>query len=121
MAVVGLTACASLQPSPSSLPVKTVGAESGKVFSTRAFESQERLYVAGQAKPHRFRTATHIDVQLIAADGRIVVETMDEIEPVNPRTRHARGGKVAYVVSFPIHEARQAKWIRVIFHDERHS
>ena len=121
MALVGLTACASLQNSPSSLPVKTVGAESGKVFSARAFESAERLYIAGQAKPHRFRTATHIDVQLIAADGRTVSEKMDEIEPVNPRTRHTRGGQVAYVVSFPIHEARQAKWIRVSFHDERHS
>jgi len=121
VAIIGLTACASLQSSPSSLPLATVGDQDGKIFSARVTETANRLYVAGQAKPHRLRTSTHVDVQLLDAQGRVIAEKSDTVEPVNPRTRHARGGKVAYVISFSKAEAQSAKSVRVIYHDESHS
>lgn len=122
IATLALSACASI-PTSSKLPVKTVSTGSGAIVSARTFESADRLYVSGQVKPHRLNPSihAHVDIQLIDVHGKVIAEKRDDIDAVNPLSYRARNGKSAYVASFPIGEVRQAKWIRVIYHDERHS
>lgn len=123
--ISSLAACASsggwLKQKNSALPLEAAPANSGEVVSFRAFETDERLYVAGSAKPFRFRTGTHVDVQLLDRQGQVIAERRDDIVPAHPRTAHGRGGRYSYVASFPLDVARNAAKVRIVCHAEHHS
>lgn len=122
-----LAGCASLgnhfSNGSSPLPFETVHAAHGEIASTRAFETDEKLYVAGSVRKfhgHHIPPDAHVDVALIGRDGRVIAEAHDEIDPRHPQHEQARGGRYAYVASFPLAQARQAAHIRVTYHLERH-
>ncbi|HEY5707230.1 MAG TPA: hypothetical protein VIS96_16850 [Terrimicrobiaceae bacterium] len=124
-AVASLSACASsswIKQAHSVLPIEAVDFGSGTIRSFRAHETSDRLYVAGHAKPHRLTRPTHVDIQLIAADGRIVAEKIDDLDsPQHPRSASGRREHQFYVASFPLNEARQAVKIRIVDHGDAHS
>jgi hypothetical protein len=119
-----LSACASLdsyfRQADSSLPIEAIHSGVGQVMSFRAFETSDRLYVAGAVKGRFINPSTHVDVQLIDGSGRVVAEKQDDIDLAHPRTAHGRHGRHSYVASFPLSEARQAAKIRVTYHNESH-
>lgn len=107
----------------SPLPIEVFHAAHGEIASGRAFEAGGKLYVTGSMRKHAGRHIAphaHVDIQLIAGNGRVIAERHDEIEPAHPRHEQARGGHYAYVASFPAAQARQAAKIRVSYHLERH-
>lgn len=119
-----LSACASsalVRRENSPLPIESVPSGSGSITSSRAHETPDRLYVAGQANPHQTMRPAHVDIQLIGADGRVLAEKTDDLNsPRHPRGTQARSGRRSYVASFPANEARQAVKIRVTYHSEIH-
>jgi hypothetical protein len=68
-AMTAVSACASLgsffKQADSSLPIEVVHAGSGRITSFRTYETSDRLYVAGSARPFFLKRTTHMDVQLI--------------------------------------------------------
>jgi hypothetical protein len=121
-AVFGFTACASVssffKSADSSLPIETVDASSGQIVSARAFETSDRLYVAGQMQKlfgYTVPPAAHVDIQLINGDRGIIAEKQDSIREVSPREQNARNRLYSYVASFPLEIARQATSIRVTY------
>lgn len=120
-----LAGCATSSPSPqktvSSLPVETRSTAPGSVISSRAYQSGGKLYVSGSARKHPLSSGGHVDVQLIGADGEVIAEKQDDINPQHPRSGGGRRHSSAYVASFPLSVAGDAAKIRVIFHDGSHS
>lgn len=123
-----MTACSStggiFKQSASTLPIETVDATGGQIASTRAFETQDRLYVAGSMKKglgSHIPPAAHVDVRLVDHAGRVLAEKQDNIDPSHPRLSNARSGRYSYVASFPISEARQASRVVVQYHLKGHS
>ena len=119
------TGCTSLdtwfKQADSPLPIEVQHRGHGKVLSFRAHETSERLYVSGTAKNYDASAITHLDVQLLGADGRVLVEKQDDLDGVpQPRITRNQSGSISYVASFPLSEARQAVKIRVIYHSEKH-
>lgn len=132
--VVGLatiTGCAStdgfFRKADSPLPIKTLDATGGEIASTRAFETSDRLYVAGSMRRsigHRPPAGAHVDIQLLDKNGHILAEKQDEIDsPAHPRTAGGRSHRYrsSYVASFPLDLARQAASIRVSYHPKSHT
>ena len=129
--VITLGACASFgslfRQSDSPLPIDAQSSLGGQIVSTRAFETQERLYVSGSMKKgfgSHIPPAADVDVRLIDASGRVIAEKQDDIDPGHPRLSSGRSGRYSYVVSFPISEARQASKIEVQYdrsHKKGHS
>lgn len=123
--IASLSACASnswTKQADSTLPIEVTHSGSGSIMSFRAFETADRLYVAGSAKTHQLMRPTHVDVQLLASDGQVVAEQADDLDsPRHPRTAGGFNRSQSYVASFPISEARRAKRIRVIYHGSAHS
>ena len=125
-ALMSLSACASsdfFTNNPSPLPLEAIDGTHGDIASTRAFETDDRLYVTGHMKKPRGRhipTSAHVDVQLIGENGHVLAEKQHDIEPVHPRTFRAQTGRYSYVASFPLEQARQASKIRVSYHLESH-
>ncbi len=130
-ALASFTGCASidgfLRKADSPLPIETLDATGGKIASTRAFETSDRLYVAGSMRRsigHRPPVGAHVDIQLLDKNGNVLAEKQDEINShVHPR---AAGGlnhrlKSSYVASFPLDLARQAASIRVSYHPKSHA
>jgi hypothetical protein len=124
-AMMAVSGCASLnsffKQANSSLPMEVVHAGSGRIVSFHAYETSDRLYVAGSAKPFYLKSTTHVDVQLIGPSGNVIAEERDDIDPAHPRTARSRSGHHSYVASFPLSEARNAAKIRVIYHGDAHS
>jgi hypothetical protein len=124
-AIASLSACASsswTKQADSTLPIEAIHSGSGAIMSFRAHETSDRLYVAGSAKPHQLIRPTHVDIQLVGSDGRVLAEKTDDLDsPTHPRTARGRSGSQSYVASFPLSEARQAAKIRVIYHGDAHS
>lgn len=111
----------SRQPSP--LPVETVHASSGNIGSVRAWESGGLLHVSGHVRKAHGRSlhyAAHVDIQLVAADGRLLASRRDAIDPAHPLSTASRTGRYSYTASFPLDLARQAAHIRVIYHPAVH-
>lgn len=131
LALFGTTAlvmasCASVgsffKQADSPLPVEAIDTTGGKIASTRAFETQDRLYVSGSMKKgfgSHIPPAAHVDVWLVDRSGRVVAQKQDDIDPGHPKSSSARTGRYSYVVSFPLSEARQASKI-VVQYDQSH-
>jgi hypothetical protein len=125
--MTGMNACASVSSffptTDSPLPIETLHATGGEIASARAFETSDRLYVAGSMRKrigyHALSTA-HVDVQLLDAQGRVLAEKQDDIDHAHPRTASGRIGNSTYVASFPLELARQAASIRVSYHLKSH-
>lgn len=126
--LVAISACTSsnsfLRKADSSLPIQIVDSNGGKIASSRAFESSDRLYVAGSLRRSlgsHIPTTAHIDVELISASGRVIAEKQDNVTSVNhPRTATGRSRRHSYVASFPLETAREATSIRVTYHPALH-
>lgn len=120
-----LSACGSLdsyiRQADSSLPIQAIHSGTGQVMSFRAFETADRLYVAGATKGRFLNPSAHVDIQLIGNNGQIIAQEQDDIDLAHPRTTRGRHGPQSYVASFPLSEARQASRIRVTYHNESHS
>ena len=119
--VAVLSACASLdsyfRQADSSLPIEAIHSGTGQVMSFRAFETSDRLYVAGTVRGF-INPYTHVDIQLIDDSEQVIAEKQDDIDLAHPRTAHGRHGRHSYVASFPLSEARQAAKIRVTYYSE---
>jgi hypothetical protein len=125
--LVSVTSCAStgslFRQADSTLPMQTFDSTGGEMANTRAFETSDRLYVAGGLnKRIGIPTAAHVDVQLVDANGKIIAEKQDDIAlPYrHPRTSANRFRRPTYVASFPLSEARQASKIIVRYHRVPH-
>lgn len=120
-----LSACGSLdsyiRQADSALPIDAIHSGTGRVMSFRAFETADRLYVAGTTKGRFRNPSAHVDIQLIGKNGQIIAQEQDDIDFAHPRTTQGRHGRQSYVASFPLSEARQASKIRVTYHSESHS
>lgn len=124
-----ITGCASsggfFRNADSPLPIKTLDATGGQIASTRAFETSDRLYVAGsmrRSSGHQPPLAAHVDIQLVDEGGRILAEKQDDIDSSgHPRTASGRSRASSYVASFPLDLARQAGSIRVSYHLAQHA
>jgi hypothetical protein len=108
-AVFGFTACASVssfsRSADSLLPIETVDASSGRIVSARAFETSDKLYVAGEMQKlfgYNIPPAAHVDIQLINGDRGIIAEKQDSIREISPREQNARNRLYSYVASFPL-------------------
>lgn len=126
--LAGFPACAALnslfKTADSPLPVESVHSPSGQIASVRAFESSDKLYVAGSTQRttgYAIHYATHVDIELIGRDGRVLAEKEDDIDAVSPRQERTRQARYSYVASFPLSEARQAAKIRVAYHSAKHA
>jgi len=123
---VVLASCASVgsffKQADSPLPIETIDSTGGEIASTRAFETEDRLFVSGSMKKAMGRQippAAHVDVRLVDRSGRVVAQKQDDIDPGHPRLSSGRTGRYSYVVSFPLSEARQASKI-VVQYDQSH-
>jgi len=126
-AMTAMTACASVssffRTADSPLPIETLNATGGEIANTRAFETSDRLYVAGSMKKrigYHALSSAHVDVQLLDAQGRVLAGKQDDIDHAHPRTARGRIGRSTYVASFPLELARQAASIRVSYHLKPH-
>ena len=128
VALAAFPACAALKSvfktADSPLPVERVHSPSGRIASVRAFESRDKLYVAGSMQRttgYAIHYAAHVDIELIGRDGQVVAEKEDDIDAVSPRQERARQARYSYVASFPLSEAHQAVKIRVAYHSAKHA
>lgn len=125
IAMMALTSCASLdtwiKQADSPLPIEVQHSGSGQIMSFKAYETSDRLYVSGSAKRYPLSNTAHVDVQLVAANGVVIAEKKDDINPVHPRPGGGKRFTDSYVASFPLSEARTAAKIRVIYHSGKHS
>jgi hypothetical protein len=129
--LASITGCAStngfFHNADSPLLIKTLDAIGGEIVSTRAFETTNRLYVAGSMRRSiglRAPLGAHVDIQLLDKNGHILAEKQDEIDsPAHPRAAGGRSHRhrSSYVASFPLDLARQAASIRVSYHPEQHA
>ena len=126
--LAALTACASVnsffKTTDSTLPTETLDSTGGEVSSARAYESADRLYVSGHIKKSLGRHipyAAHVDVQLVDKMGRVIAEKQDDIDPPRPKSFAAMTGRISYVASFPLSDARQATKITVRYHLDGHT
>ncbi len=125
-ALMSLSACASIDfftTNPSPLPLEAVDAAPGSSFSTRAFETENSLFVTGHMHKQRgshIPTPAHVDVQLIGKDGGVLAEELIDIDPVHPRSSRAMTGRQSFVARFPIDQARKASKVRVKYHLKSH-
>jgi hypothetical protein len=119
-----LSACGSLDShirrADSPLPIEAIHSGTGQVVSFRAFETIDRLYVAGTTRGRFLNPYAHVDIQLIGNNGQIIEQEQDDIDLAHPRTARGRHGLRPYVASFPLSEARKATRIRVTYHNESH-
>ncbi|HEY5741350.1 MAG TPA: hypothetical protein VIS99_02310, partial [Terrimicrobiaceae bacterium] len=107
----------------SPLSIESIHAPSGHIASARAFESGDKLYVAGSMRRtigYAIHYAAHVDVQLIGQEGQVLAERQDDIDAVSPRQERGRSGHYSYVASFPLTKARHAAKIRVTYHAATH-
>lgn len=124
-AVATLSACASLESfsaqKDSPLPIEAVHSNTGAVLSTRAYETSDKLYVAGSARKRPLKAGGHVDIQLIGSNGNVIAEKKDSINAMHPRPGGGKRSSDSYVANFPLSEASEAVKIRVTFHSGSHS
>jgi hypothetical protein len=115
-----LAACAASQTATgkSPLPIEVVQSGSGHVLCFQARESGDRLYVTGRAKGHHIKA--HVDVLILDANGKVLAERHDKIGAHQPLPGGGSRAHDTYVASFTLGEARNARKIRVIFHNDPH-
>lgn len=114
----------SQQVGGAALPIQTLPARAGVFSGLRAEETANRLLVTGGVKKNRgldLPSSAHVDVKLLAADGTLIAEARDDINPSHPRLSRARRGRIPFVVSFPLAKADAAARIVVRYHPTFHS
>jgi hypothetical protein len=113
-------ACATPQAATgkSPLPIEVIQSGHGHVLSFQARESGDRLYVTGRVKGHHIKA--HVDVLLLDANGKVLAERHDKIGAHQPLPGGGSRAYDTYVASFTPGEARHARKIRVIFHNDSH-
>lgn len=121
--LVGLAACTSpgtfFRQADSPLPLQTYDFTGDKIANTWAFETSDRLYVAGSIKRSTGHpSTTHMDVQLLDPHQHVIAEGKDNM---NSPSRHpvivgGQNRRNRYVVSFPLSKARQASKIIVRYY-----
>lgn len=126
--LAALTACAALnsffKTVDSTLPIETLDSTGGEVSSARAFESADRLFVWGHIRKSFGRHipyAAHVDVQLVDTIGRMIAEKQEDINPTRSKLSGGISGRISYVASFPLSDARQAAKITVRYHLDGHT
>jgi hypothetical protein len=126
--LVALTACTSFdgpsQTRESSIPIQTRGASGGSIAGERAYETDDKLFVAGrldQTLGQDIPAPAHVDVLLIAADGTVVAEERDDIDSSHPRLSRGRNGQIPFVGSFPLGVSREAESIRITYDPKSHA
>lgn len=126
MAIAPLAACVSnswMRQPDSAMPIEAIHSGSGDLISFKSHETSDRLYVSGHIKKSfggHIPYAAHVDVLLIDTNGMVLAEKQDDIDPPSPRSARSRSGRISYVASFPLSEARQAAKIRIIYHGSAH-
>lgn len=116
--VLLLAGCAT---SPhSSLPVETVRSKTGSISSVHTTEQQGHLIVTGKARTTPSIRPGHVDVQLLAADHRVIAGQSDPISRSHPRGSQARHGTASFHACFPADEVRTAHRLRVTYHAGGH-
>lgn len=123
-----LSACSSFTGSQrvgdSPLPIQTIDSSGGTLSNLRAYKTSDRIFITGslrKALGQNIPASAHVDVQLIAADGTVVAEEHDDINPSHPRLSQARFGRAPFVVSFPLVGVGEAVSIIVQYHPRVHS
>jgi len=110
-----------IERTTSPLPIESSGSTARESQGFRASESKDKLYVTGSIKKRPGNTLlSHVDVQLVDAKGRVVAEERESISYGHPRTGAGKTGRSAFVVSFPLTEARQAAKVVVRYHSTSH-
>lgn len=113
----------STRKSRSPLPIEVVNRGGGSLGTTRAYETESRLYIVGSFKRSTGRhlpVTAHVDIQLLDKGGGILASQDEEIDASHPRIAQARGNRIFYTAGFPVEAARQAAKIRILFHQELH-
>lgn len=123
-----LSACSTFEGSQrvadSLLPIQIVDASGGVLSGVRAYETSNRLFVTGSVSRilgQDIPASAHVDVQLVAADGKILAEERDAIDSSHPRLSRARNRRTPFVVSFPLTKVSAAVRIIVRYHRTFHS
>ena len=118
-----LAACSSLKTTASPLPIEMINSTGGKVVIPHAYQAFDRLYASGSIEKsfgsHIPNTA-HVDVRLIDAEGRVISEKIDSIEPAAPRSASSVSGRYSYVATFPLSQVQQATKIVIRYDMLRH-
>ena len=105
----------------STLPVESAVVGSGHLGSIRAHETADRLYVTGRARQPHATPHTHVDVQLLRANARVIAQGRDDIGAAQPKPGGGKRLHDSFAVSFPLSDAREADRIRVVYHTGNHS
>ncbi len=105
----------------SGLAIESQGSTASEFRGFRAVESRDKLYVTGSIRKRPGHTLlSHVDVQLVDAQGRVIAEVRESISYRHPSTGNGKSGRSPFVASFPLAEARQASKIIVTYHSARH-
>lgn len=102
-----------------ALPVELVSS-SNTDLSGHTNHWKKRLYVTGTVEnilPGLRAPGSYVEVDLLAADGRILESARDQIGRSSGHPRLNRSGRTLYTVSFPEALAAQATSTRVRFHN----
>ena len=114
---------AGVRPADSPIMVSAVGSSGGVVDAYRAYETKDRVFVTGRIRQtlgQEIPAPAHVDIQLLAADGTVLAEKRDDIDPGHPRLSRARSGLYPFVVSFPLAEMQGADRIVVRYDSKSH-
>jgi len=118
-----LAGCSSFKTTASLLPIEMINSTGGKVVIPHAYQAFDRLYVSGSIEKSfgsHIPYAAHVDVRLIDAEGRVISEKTDSIEPAAPRSASSISGRYSYVATFPLSQVQQATKIVIRYDMLRH-
>ena len=105
--------------------VVSVGDSSGGVVDAyRAYETRDRVFVTGRIRRtlgQEIPAPAHVDIQLLAADGTVLAEKRDDIDPGHPRLSRGRSRLYPFVASFSLAEAQGADRIVVRYDSKSHA
>lgn len=105
----------------SPLVIESQGSTASELKGFRAVESKDKLYVTGSIRKRPGNTLlSHVDVQLVDAQGRVIAEVRERISYRHPNTGNGKIGRSPFAASFPLAEARQAAKIVVRYHSGSH-
>lgn len=106
-----------------ALPVQTSpGSQATLIAQTTS--KHGKLYIAGTIaglQPANRHTASHVEVDLVNAQGQIIASVTEKIGKPSRHPQTAGHRNEHFVASFPDKVARQAVSVRVVFHNHEHS
>lgn len=104
--------------------IQITNAPGGTLTNSRLDVRASKLFVTGsfdQSLGQDIPAAAHVDVELLAADGSLIAEGRDDIDPSHPRLARGRHGRIPFVISFPADLATPTSVIRLTYHPAPHS